>query len=432
MKLLVINCAALGAELAAKLPPVAGLTFRPAAPIFPAVTCVAQASFRTAAPPGDHGLVANGLFFPELRKVLFWEQSAALVSGPRIWQALRERGGRVGLMFWQQSLGEDVDLLVSPRPVHKHEGGMIQDCYSRPHDLYDRLSGTIGRGFNLMHYWGPLASHRSSAWIVDATLAVLRAPDLAPDLLFTYLPHLDYDLQRQGPGSAAGARALAELGRLLARLVEGARAQGYDVLVFGDYAIGPVTRPAVFPNRALRAAGLFQVRKVRGMAYPDFFASDAFAVADHEVAHVYTSGDAATRRARDVLAALPGVGQVLAGDTRHAAGAEHPRAGALTLVAAPGAWFAYPWFEDRREAPDFASHVDIHNKPGYDPCELFFGWPPLSVSLDTTRVKGSHGRGGPGAEIAWASTLRFDFEPRSLLDLAAGVRDWCARAALRG
>ena len=426
-KLLVIDCAALGADFAARGPAPAGLAWRRAETVFPALTCVAQASFRTAVAPGDHGLVANGLFFPELRKVLFWEQAAALVQGPRIWSALRARGGRVGMLFWQQSLGEDVDLIVSPKPVHKHEGGMIQDCYTQPHDLYERLCAATGRRFNLMHYWGPLASHRSSAWITDATLAVLRAPDLAPDLLFTYLPHLDYDLQRRGPDDPAAARARAQLLGFLDRLVQGAAETGYDVLLFGDYAIGPVTRAAVLPNCALREAGLFQVRRLKGMAYPDFFASAAFAVVDHEVAHVFTQGETATRRAREVLAALPGVGAVLDGDARRTMGVEHARSGAFTLVADPGAWFAYPWFTDKREAPDFATHVDIHNKPGYDPCELFFGWPPPAVSMNTAKIQGSHGRTGPGAEIAWASTLSFDFEPRTLLDLARGVRAWCER-----
>jgi hypothetical protein len=65
---------------------------------------------------GDSGGHArsNGLFFKDLRKVLFWEQSAALVEGPRIWDEFRARGGKVGMMFWQQSMGERVDLAVTP------------------------------------------------------------------------------------------------------------------------------------------------------------------------------------------------------------------------------------------------------------------------------------------------------------------------------
>ena len=425
-KLLVVDVAALGWNLVGAKP-IPGFHFQKATPVFPAVTCVAQASFRTATPPAQHGLVSNGLYVPELKKVLFWEQAAALVEGPRIWERLRARGGRVGMLFWQQSLGESVDLVLSPRPIHKHEGGMIQDCLCQPGPLYERLCGELGRSFNLMHYWGPLASRKSSDWIVDATCAVMAAPDLAPDLLFTYLPHLDYDLQRHGPQHASAARAREALVEMLGKLRSAAENAGYDWLVVGDYAIGAVDQPAVFPNRALREAGLFWTRSLKGMAYPDFFHSPAFAMVDHEVAHVYTRDEATTRRAREVLAALTGVERVLDRTAQHEVGLDHRRSGDLVLLARKGAWFAYPWWTDRKEAPDFASHVDIHNKPGYDPCELFFGWPPLSVSQNTAKVGGTHGRADDTSAIAWATSLQPSITPRSYLDLANLVREWCER-----
>lgn len=425
-KLLVVDCAALGWDLVAAKPP-PGFAFQRVDPVFPAVTCVAQASFRTSEPPARHGMVSNGVWAPDLKKVLFWEQSAALVQGPRIWRRLRERGRRVGMLFWQQSLGEDVDLVLSPRPIHRHGGGMIQDCYAQPADLYDRISRDLGRPFNLMHYWGPLASRKSSDWIVDATCAVMAARDLAPDLLFTYLPHLDYDLQRHGPDSRAAARARDVLYGLLGRLRSAAEQAGYDWLMFGDYAIGAADRGAVLPNRALRDAGLFWTRAVRGMAYPDFFNTPSFAMVDHQVAHVYARDEAALRAARAVLAGLPGVEAALDRLGQRALGVDHARSGDLVLIAKPGYWFAYPWWTERREAPDYATHIDIHNKPGYDPCELFFGWPPLSVSQDTSRIKGTHGRADAGDAMAWATSLETSFAPRTLLDLSRLVRDWCER-----
>lgn len=425
-KLVVVQVAALGWNVVSSRPP-REFTFQRATTVFPAVTCAVQASFRTATSPARHGMVANGLWFADLKKVLFWEQSAALVQGPRIWDRLRARGGRVGMMFWQQSLGESVDFVLSPRPIHKHEGGMIQDCYSQPASLYDRLAGELGRPFNLMHYWGPLASRKSSEWIADATCRVLASPDTAPELLFTYLPHLDYDLQRQGPDGKPAARARDVLYGLLARIRRAAEESGYDWLIYGDYAIGPASRGAVFPNRALRDAGLFWTRAVKGMAYPDFFNSPAFAVADHEVAHVFAPSADACRRARETLAGVAGIEAILDRAAQRDAGIDHPRAGDLVLVAKPGHWFAYPWWTDRAEAPDYATHIDIHNKPGFDPCELFFGWPPLSVSLDTARVGGTHGRVDANAEVAWATSLEPRITPRSLLDLASLVRDWCER-----
>jgi len=419
-KLLVVQVAGLGPAQARHIGRIAALpAFQPLAPVFPAVTCAAQASFRTAAPPTEHGLVGNGFFFRELGRPLFWEQSAALVQGPRIWEPLRAAGRRGGLLFWQQSLGESADLVLSPKPVHRHHGGMIQDCYSRPADLYAQLVAAIGRPFNLMRYWGPLASCQAGAWITAATQFIMRRPDLAPDLLLTYIPNLDYDLQRRGPdGGRAVFQSLEKTARQLSNLWKTAEDTGYEALLFGDYAIEAVTRGPVFPNRTLRAAGLFQTRPVKGMAYPDFFASRAFTVADHQVAQVYVRDPADVPKARAALERMGGVAEFRA--------PEHPRAGELVLVAEPGAWFAYPWWTDAREAPDYAGHVDIHNKPGYDPCELFFGWPPPSVSRDPRRVRGTHGRVGPGAETVWTATVAEEFEPleASLVGLARMVAQW--------
>lgn len=366
-------------------------------------------------------MVSNGLFFRDLKKVMFWEQSASLVEGERIWKSYRKQGGRVGMMFWQHSLGEEVDLVLSPAPIHKHGGGMIQACYCEPADLYTRLLRNLnGRSFNLMHYWGPLASHRSSDWIVDATLNVMEMED-GPGLLLSYVPHLDYDLQRYGPASQAAGVAFQKLLGYLDKIETHSRAHGYDYIVYGDYGIEQVTKPAIFPNRRLREAGLFATRSVGGMSYPDFFSSGAFAVADHQVAHIYGERSAADET-REALTGLAGVAKILDRAEQKSLGLDHPRGGELVLIAEQGTWFAYPWWESNESPPDFASHVDIHNKPGYDPCELFFGWPPLSVSTDVARVLGSHGRSGADIRAAWRSSLAFGSDPQTLIELAEAIR----------
>lgn len=423
MKILVIQVAALGHRLLTERTggtKLAGREFRPLVPPFPAVTCTAQATFRTAAPPGRHGMVANGFHHRDLGRPMFWEQSSGLVSGPRIWDGLRERGRTVGQLFWQQSLGRDADVLLSPAPIHKHHGGLVQDCYARPAGLYRDLVARVGRKFSLFSYWGPLASDKSTRWIVDATEKVMRSP--APDLLLTYLPHLDYEQQKSGPGSAKSVKAFDVLAKELARLVAAAEDAGYRVVIFGDYAITDVHAP-VFPNRALREAGLLTLRDIRGMLYPDLAACRAFAVVDHQVAHVTVPDPADLPATREALAALPGVGRVLGKEEKHAVGLDHPRAGELVLEAGPGRWFAYPWWTEKGEAPDYAGHVDIHNKPGYDPAELFFAlWPPMHVSTDATKVKGSHGLVGPGLEGTFATDLELASEPKTLIDLAGAVR----------
>ena len=421
-KLLIVDVAALGWNLVSHLP-----GFHPAQSIFPAVTCPVQASFRTGEPTGTHGLVANGLFFEDLRKVMFWEQSSRLVEGPRIWDGFRERGNTVGLMFWQQSLGESADVVVSPWPVHKHSGGMIQSCHTQPAELEGRINERVGRPFNLMNYWGPLANHKSSDWIVEGICAVMEMPDVAPDALFTYIPHLDYDLQRYGPHSKEADRALDVALGYLERLKGKADECGYDWLVFGDYAIETVKHGTVFPNRRLREAGLFGMRDVKGMAYPDFYSGRAFAVSDHGFAHVYCRDAASVTAAREALATLPGVAEIYGKEEQAARGLAHRRSGDLIITAEPGTWFAYPWFTDRKEAPDFAGHVDIHNKPGYDPCELYFGWPPGTVSFNTDKIHGTHGSNRKGMEVAWSSSLKFDKTPVTQLDLAREVRGWMER-----
>jgi len=422
-KILVVQVAALGWDFVrCNADAARTFDFHSAETVFPAVTCPVQASFRTASRPRDHGIVSNGVFFGDVKRIAFWEQSAALVAGPRIWQQARAAGKRVGMMFWQQSLGEGVDLLLSPKPVHKHHGGMLQDCYTQPPDLYDRLQASVGRPFNLMHYWGPLASRRSSDWIVAATNAVMSNPSIAPDLLISYMPHLDYDLQRHGPESRKAQTALAVAMDHLEQLRTTAERSGYDYFFYGDYNIEPVTGEPVFPNRVLREAGLFKVRHVKGMAYPDFFASTGFSLVDHQVAHVFLSEESALQEARRVFTGLPGIADVLDWRAQTAAGLDTTRSGELVLVAEKGSWFAYPWWEQAAESPDYAGHVDIHNKPGYDPCELFFGWPPPNVSRDPTRIRGTHGRVGEGCEIAWTSSLEFDEQPRGIVKLAQQLK----------
>ena len=397
-----------------------GLTFRPVASVFPAVTCTVQATMRTALLPSRHGMVANGVWLRNLRRASFWEQSSGLVEGERIWQSFRQGGRRVGMLFWQQSLGEDVDVLLSPWPVHKHGGGLVDTTHSKPAGLYDELCQRIGRRFKLMHYWGPLASAAASDWIARATVEVMGL-DLAPDLLFTYLPHLDYSLQRHPATDRRNTQAFGQLRDCLALLHNAAERHGYDLLVFGDYAIGPAQQVR-FPNRVLRAKGLLETRPVKRECHVNLHESAAFAMVDHEVAHVYVRDPARQAEVETALRTLGDDVDVLSGERLAAAGIAHPNCGEIVLAGKPGTWFAYPWWDDAAEAPGYAAHVDIHNKPGYDPAELFFGWHPFVVSLDPTRVKGTHGAVDPNRQATWACTADLGGQPADHLELAVALK----------
>ncbi|MEU0662543.1 nucleotide pyrophosphatase/phosphodiesterase family protein [Streptomyces lavendulocolor] len=387
----------------------------PLGTVLPAVTCAAQSTFLTGALPSGHGIVGNGWYFRELGDVLLWRQHNGLVGGDKLWDAARRAhpGYTVANICWWYAMGADTDITVTPRPVYYADGRKEPDCYTRPPALHDELTGTLGT-FPLFHFWGPGAGIASSRWIVDATRHVLRTR--GPDLALSYLPHLDYDLQRYGPDDPRSHRAAIELDSVMAPLLDDAEAEGRTVVALSEYGITRVDRH-VDINRALRRAGLLEVHTQDGMEYLDPTASRAFAVADHQIAHVYVrhpENPENLAAARAALADLPGIDTLLDDEGKKAHGLDHPRSGELVALAAPDAWFTYYYWLDDARAPDFARLVEIHRKPGYDPVELFMD--PLDpyvrvkaatalarkklgmryrmavVPLDPSPVRGSHGR----------------------------------------
>ncbi|MDP9870169.1 MULTISPECIES: alkaline phosphatase family protein [Streptosporangium] len=338
--------------------------------VLPAVTCSVQSTFLTGLLPAGHGIVGNGWYFRDLGEVLLWRQHNALVAGERLWEAARRvrPGYTVANVCWWYAMGADVDWTVTPRPIYHADGRKDPDCYTDPPELHDALTARLG-DFPLFSYWGAGAGIASSEWICRATEQIMRTH--GPDLTLAYVPHLDYDLQRHGPSDPRAAAAAADLDRVLAPLLEAAAARGSTVVALSEYGITEVSRP-VDVNRLLRAEGLLRVHTQAGMEYLDPWTSRAFAVADHQVAHVYVRDPADVPAVAELCAALPGVAEVLDGGGKARHGLDHPRAGELVLVAEPDAWFTYYYWLDDARAPDFARLVDIHRKPGYDPAELFF------------------------------------------------------------
>jgi predicted AlkP superfamily pyrophosphatase or phosphodiesterase len=389
---------------------------RPLATVVPAVTCTVQSTLVTGLMPSDHGAVANGWYFRDLGEVWLWRQSNKLVGGEKIWEAAkaRDRSFTCAKMFWWYNMYANVDWAATPRPQYPADGRKIPDHYTFPPDLHDELDAKLGR-FPLFKFWGPLADITSTRWIADATLHTMQTRD--PTLTLTYLPHLDYNLQRLGPdlGDARIQADLQALDGVCGRLIDAAASSGRQVLVVSEYGITPV-KEAVHINRELRKAGLIRVRPEElGREVLDPGASAAFAVADHQVAHVYVNDPARVGAVRALLEKLDGVETVLDEAGKRACGLDHPRSGELVAISAPDRWFSYYYWLDERLAPDFARTVDIHRKPGYDPVELFVdprirfptlatGWRlakrklGMRTLLDvisasgTAIVRGSHGR----------------------------------------
>jgi predicted AlkP superfamily pyrophosphatase or phosphodiesterase len=396
MRHLIVVVAGLGWKEAEKIKAPPGLKFQPTDSVFPAVTCTAQASLRTALAPKEHGMVCNGFFSRRLHRTMFWEQSADLVEGGRIWDGIRAAGRSVALLFWQQSLGETCDMVLSPAPVHKHGGGIIMGNLARPDGLAPHLERSLGT-FPLHRYWGPLSSPVIGDAVAGHIVEAVEFYDC--DFVFAYLPTLDYDLQRFGPGDKRCSGSFMRVEKQLKTLADFAEKKGAHLTVVGDYAISDATLGPVYPNRTLRERGLLSIRTLRGRAYADLHHSRAFAMADHEIAHVFVRDPDDVSRVHDAMIATGDyeTAEIKSADSPWA----HKNAGEILLTARPGAWCHYPWWSKASEAPDYATHVDIHSKPGFDPCELFFGsLLPPGTCQDATRIKGTHGRVRP---IAWAS-----------------------------
>lgn len=339
--------------------------------VLPAVTCSVQSSLVTGLLPRDHGAVANGWYFRDQAEVMLWRQSNRLVAGEKIWDAARRRDPSFtcAKMFWWYNMYATVDYSATPRPMYPADGRKIPDHYAEPPELHDELDRLLGP-FPLFRFWGPMADISSTRWIARATAHIMRTRQ--PSLTLCYLPHLDYGLQKWGPDpfDPRVAQDLREIDAVAGELIDLARRSGHRIIVVSEYGIVPA-REAVAINRVLRRAGLVRVRRELGRELLDAGASTAFALADHQVAHVYLQHGADGIAIRDLLLQTDGIAAVLDEDGKRAAGLDHPRSGELIALAAPDRWFSYYWWLDDDVAPDFARTVDIHRKPGYDPMELF-------------------------------------------------------------
>jgi predicted AlkP superfamily pyrophosphatase or phosphodiesterase len=379
--------------------------------ITPAVTCTVQSTYLTGKMPSEHGIVGNGWYFRDLSEVFFWRQSNRLVQSEKIWHVARRRSPSFTCAnsFWWYNMATDADWAVTPRPVYCADGRKLPDCYSIPQDLRDRFNREFGQ-FPLFNFWGPATSIVSSEWIGKAAMSIEEM--FQPSLHLVYLPHLDYILQKAGPAGAIG-KDLAEIDDLCGRLIRFFRERGCRVIVLSEYGITPV-QGVVHPNRVLRQAGYLALKTDLGREYLDCGQSRAFAVSDHQASHIYVKDKADIPGVKELFENTPGVEHVLDAEGKRAYMLDHERSGDLILISEKDYWFTYYFWNDDLKAPDYARTVNIHAKPGYDPCELFLDpgifSPKLKIAwtllkkilgfrylmevtpLDGGLVRGSHGR----------------------------------------
>ncbi len=388
-------------------------------PAFPALTCTAQSNYLTGTSPATHGIVGNGWYNRELAEVQFWKQSNHLVHGRKIWEDLRTVDPRFtcAKLFWWYNMYSSADYSITPRPMYPADGRKVFDIYTWPFPIRAEIKKDLGE-FPFPCFWGPAAGVDSpqgppfaaSLWIAESAKWIEEK--YQPTLSLVYLPHLDYNCQRLGPDAAAIANDVQALDDILGDLIEFYRERSIGVVVLSEYGFTPVHRP-IHLNRLFRKQGWLAVKDELGLELLDCGASKVFAVADHQIAHVYLNDPSLKNAVRALLETQAGIASVLGPAEQTALGLHHPRAGDFVAVASEEAWFTYYYWFDDSHAPDFARTVDIHRKPGYDPAELFIdpaikspklrimrrllqkklGFRMLMdvIPLDANLVRGSHG-----------------------------------------
>lgn len=383
----------------------------PVKSMLPAVTCSVQATYLTGKFPSEHGIVANGWYFRDECEVKFWRQSNKLVQAPKVWEVARslDPSFTCANLFWWYNMYSSADYAVTPRPMYPADGRKLPDIYTQPGEMRSQLQADLGQ-FPLFNFWGPNTSIDSTKWIADSAKWVEQRHN--PTLTLVYLPHLDYCLQRFGSDQNLVAKDLQEIDAVCGDLIQYYQARNAQVIVLSEYGITPVSQ-SIHLNRVLRENGLLSVREELGRELLDAGASIAFAVADHQIAHVYVNDKVYIPKVRALLEATDGVALVLDETQKPAYHLDHPRSGELVAIANPNAWFTYYYWLDDNKAPDFARTVDIHRKPGYDPVELFvdpqipfskakvgltllkkklgFRYLMDVIGLDASLVRGSHG-----------------------------------------
>jgi len=375
-------------------------------PVLPALTTSSQSTYLTGVAPSKHGIVGNGWYDSSSSEIQFWKQSNKLVQGENIWETGKKMNPEFtcAQMFWWYNMYNDADFSVTPRPNYLADGRKIPDCYAYPSSLRDELTEKFGK-FPLFNFWGPNANITSSNWIADSAMYVEEKHK--PTLNLVYLPHLDYCLQKFGPTGEDTANELKLIDELVEKMVSFYKERNVEVVMISEYGIGPVDQP-IHINRILRKEGLLDIRIERGLELLDAGASEAFAVSDHQIAHIYTKKEATKEKLKTLLSTVPGIAKVLDKEEQKAYQIDHERSGDLVLLANKNAWFTYYFWEDDAKAPDYARMVDIHKKPGYDPVEMFMTSKSRAIfklilkksgfranlditPLDPSLVKGSHG-----------------------------------------
>jgi predicted AlkP superfamily pyrophosphatase or phosphodiesterase len=278
-------------------------------PVLPAVTCSAQSVYLTGKWPSENGIVGNGWYFREECEIKFWRQSNHLVQSEKIWDKAKKINPKftVANMFWWYNMYSNADYQVTPRPLYPSDGRKLPDCHSHPMDLRDRLQNELGQ-FPLFSFWGPNANISSTKWIAEASKKIDEWHN--PTLTLIYLPHLDYNLQRCGIDFSKIGNDLKEIDEVCKDLITYYENKGANVILLSEYGITTVNQP-IHINRILREKGYISVKNELGLETLDAGTSKAFAVADHQLAHIYIKDKKDVPTVKTLLESIPGIELIL-------------------------------------------------------------------------------------------------------------------------
>ncbi|MCD6459885.1 alkaline phosphatase family protein [bacterium] len=402
-------------------------------PSFPSVTCTVQASLTTGQSPSVHGIISNGIYNRQTREVNFWGRYNAVLESDRIWNKIKKNGSQKlssSAFFLQNSVYCGADYTMAPAPLHTHDGGMIQWCYSKPPNLYSDTCAQLGTAFNLMSFWGPMASFDSSRWIFDAGMYCLQQHN--PDLSFIYLPHLDYSSQKYGPKSGQVKSDLKKIDDLVGELIEYQAKNKIGIIILSEYGLVEVKKSLAI-NKIFRQLGWLKVITIQDKEYIDFENSSVFAMVDHQAAHIYLQ-NISVHEVQKELERFDEIDMVLTSVGKKDFFIDHPRSGDLIAIAKKNCWFSYYWWIDDDLAPGFTRTMDIHRKPGYDPLELFFDPQIKGIPFATELIKGSHGRPAKNPDelaVFIADIPNWDYN-RLFGSISNNIRDYQAGKAIAG
>ncbi|MEO0723526.1 MAG: nucleotide pyrophosphatase/phosphodiesterase family protein [Bacteroidota bacterium] len=388
----------------------------------------------------------NGWYNREFAEIKNWQQPNHLVQGEKVWETLKKQDDNFtcsNLFFWH-NMYSSVDNSVMPKPHYFSNGRKIPDISSHPAHLRDYLVRELGK-FPFMNFWGPEAGIQSSQWIAKAAMVEYELN--RPKLQLVYLPHLDYNLQRFGSSDPVIQKDVQQIDTVLRELIDFYEDKGVDIMIVSEYGISDVDR-AVPLNLILREHGYISLRHSMGRELLDPGNCRAFVVADHQFANVYVKDAADISAVKSLLLQQEGVEQVLDKNEQAQLGMNHARSGELVAIAEKGVWFSYYHFYENKNEPDYARSISIFDKPSYDPLEMFYDpeiafvkpkliWKVFKskmgfrtsfdiIPLDTSLVKGSHGRlaDQPGDGPILIAPKRFARDQFHMLDLKQTILDY--------